>query len=187
MTGHTSNFNLPYPDGSDRPCDFAPQWCDFTDAVTAVLDRFQTGINHANPRVPAALLRMTTPHSVINGQNIPFDEVVLDTAAMTDLDADPYHVTITHPGRYTVAAYIEKGSAGIPNSQQALFAGNVVWSVLDRGIGVTYSIPAYDALDTFAAGTQISAFFNAAGVAGAHTVDVAWLAVFWHSNTEAPI
>ncbi len=186
MTGHTANFNLPYPDGSDDPCLFAEQWCDFTDAVSNILERFQSGIDRAYPVVPAALLRMTAPRSVINTQNIPFDEVALDTAGMTDLDADPYHITITRPGRYTVAAYIEKGSTGIPNSQQSLFLPNAVWSILDRGIGVTYSIPAYDAVATYAAGQQISAFFNT-GAVGAATVDVAWLAVFWHSDTEVPV
>jgi hypothetical protein len=198
MPDLTANFLLPYPNGSDAPCDFAQQWCDFVAAINGVMGTFQAGIDRAIPVVPAALVRSTFAKTVVNTQNIPFDEVALDTAGMTDLDADPYHITITRPGRYTVGAYLEKPSVGIVNSALSLFLnadlapppGNqslgAAWSILDRAGGLTYSIPAYQSVCSFQAGTRLSAFFNT-GVAGTQTVDVAWLCAFWHSDSEVSV
>jgi len=187
VTATTANFALPYPTGSDAPCDFAEQWCDFTEAIDGVLGRFQTGIDRAIPVIPAALIRASTPRTANSGQNIAFDEVVLDTAGMTDLDANPYAITITRPGRYSVGGYIEKPSSGVVDSQLTLFVVlGSNWSILDRGVGFVYSIPSYTPVVTLAAGDQVTMFFNVPTL-GPQTVDVAWLCVFWHSDTEASV
>lgn len=196
MPANTVNFNLPYPTGTDAPCDFAEQWCDFTDAIEAVLGTFQAGIDRAIPVVPAVLVRTLLTHNIANGQKIPFNEVVLDTAAMSDLDADPYSITIQRPGRYTLAAYLEKGTSTVANSQLTLFIDanmaplggndpiNGSWTILDRGVALTYSLPAYSAVSSLQAGTKISTFFNAA-LPGLNTITMAWLCAFWHSDNEA--
>ena len=197
MPDFTVNFALPYPSASDDPCDFPEQWCDFTSAINDVMAVFQAGIDRAIPVIPAALVRSTFVKSVINGQNIPFDEVALDTAGMTDLDADPYSITITRPGRYSFGAYLEKPSSGVVNSQLSLFLNSTqsvpgnqslgaVWTVLDRAGGLTYSIPAYQSVCAFPAGAKLSVFFNT-GLATAQNVDVAWMGVFWHSDTEVSV
>lgn len=37
----TANFALPYPGALDEPCDFAQDWCAFTDATSTVLAGLQ--------------------------------------------------------------------------------------------------------------------------------------------------
>jgi|SRR5688572_10194652 len=196
MPSNTVNFNLPYPNTFDAPCDFAEQWCDFTEAIDGVLGTFQAGIDRAIPVVPAALVRTQLTHNIANGQLIPFNETILDTAAMTDLDADPYTITITRPGRYTVAGYLEKGTSGVVNSQFSLFINadqspppgheslQGVWSILDRGGSFTYSLPTYSGVSSLVAGTKLSLFFNT-GAVGLNTIGGAWLCAFWHSDNEA--
>lgn len=189
MPNNTVNFNLPYPAGSDAPCDFDEQWCDFAHAVNGVIATFQAGVDRANPVIPAALLRTVTNHTVINGNKVPFDEVIMDTAGMTDLDADPYQITITRTGRYSVAAFVDKATSAIVNSELTLFiqggTSDIVANVLDRGAGVNYWVPAYGPVVSLAAGDKISIFFNV-GTLAAQTVNMAWLSVAWHSDTEVP-
>lgn len=189
MPNTTVNFGLPYPAPSDDPCDFAQQWCEFTGAINDIMTTFQSGIDRAIPVVPAALIRSSIVRSVVNLHDIPFNEVVLDTAAMTDLDADPFHITITRPGRYTIGGYIEKPSSGVVNAQLTLQTsiGDPQWQILDRAGGLTYSIPTYIPVRTLAAGTQIALVYDTSLFAGAENIDVAWLCAFWHSDTEAPI
>lgn len=196
MPSNTINFNLPYPNTFDAPCDFAEQWCDFTDAIEGVLDTFQAGIDRAIPVVPAALVRTKLTHNIVNGQPIPFNETVLDTAGMTDLDADPYRIRITRPGRYTIAAYMDKNTSTVANSQFSLFIDSTTsppvgqqdiggtWSILDRGVPLIYSLPAYSVISSLVAGAGVSIFFNTAAP-GLNTIGQAWLCVFWHSDNEA--
>lgn len=187
MPNNTVNFALPYPAPTDEPCDFAEQWCDFTEAINDILATFQEGTDRAIPVVPAALVRVTEARSIINGSNIPFDEVVMDTAGMTDLDADPYTITVPRTGRYTVGAFVEKASSGVVNSDFTVFIDgtSVGWGILDRGAFTNYWCPAYSPSDPLAAGTQVKLRFNTA-VAAAQTVFTAWLSVIWHADTEVP-
>lgn len=187
MPGTTTNFALPYPSGTDAPCEFAEQWCDFTDAVNAVISGFEDGADRAIPVVPAALARMSVTRSVINLNPVPFDEIVMDTAGMTDLDADPYTITVRQTGRYTVGGFVEKASGGFVDSQLGLFIDptSVVWVILDRGPGPSYWLPAYTPSVTLTAGTAVQLRFNT-GSATAQTVFTAWLSVIWHADTEVP-
>lgn len=187
MPSNTVNFNLPYPNTFDAPCDFDEQWCDFTDAVDGVLGTFREGIDRAIPVVPAALVRTQLTHNIVAGQPVPFNETVLDTAGMTNLDADPYHITITRPGRYTVAAYLDKNTSTVANSQFGMFMGvgtSGAWAILDRGVSLTYSLPGYVPVRSLAAGSQLALSFTTALV-GLNTIGSAYLAAFWHSDNEA--
>jgi len=88
MTSHTANFALPFPDGSDRPCDFAQQWCAFTEAVDAVFDRFQVTLDRTVPLVPIASLKISQPTVFTSGTFMPYDAVVIDSAGWTRVDLD---------------------------------------------------------------------------------------------------
>lgn len=195
MPSNTPNFNLPYPNGSDDPCLFAQQWCDFTGAINDVLALFQTGINRANPVVPGAMLRISTPKNIINNNLIPFDEVVFDTAGMTDLDADPYHIYIRRPGRYIFNGFIDKDTSGVVNSQLSLSGQHelpapggqfdVTSAILDRGAGNDYLVTGYSPSQPLVAGDRISMFYNT-GTLTAQEVNTAWMSVIWVADTEVP-
>lgn len=195
MPSNTPNFNLPYPNGSDRPCDFAEQWCDFTDSMNNVLALFQSGIDRANPVVPAAMLRISTPREIITLNLIPFDEVVFDTAGMTDLDADPYHIYIRRPGRYIFNGFMDKDTSGVVDSQFTIFAQqelvapggqlDVTSNILDRGGGNDYLNVSYSPSQPLIAGDRVSMFFNT-GSSGTDEVNAAWMSVIWVADTEVP-
>src|SRR5688500_14787019 len=148
MPNNTFNFNLPYPSGTDRPCDFAEPWCDFTTAIDAVFAVFQAAIDRTIPVVPMAILLQTTQRSILNFAPLIFDTVVADTAGMTDIDVDPFSITIRRPGRYTVAAYVQKPTVGAPfvPAEFSIFIepdNDAQGELIDRGSGVTYHLTAY--------------------------------------------
>jgi hypothetical protein len=184
MPDMTANFSLPYPAPSDDPCLFAEQWCDFTDAIDAVIANFTLGADRAVPLIPAAMLRATITRAILPGNPIPFDEVVFDTAGMTDLDADPYHIFIRQPGRYTTAAFFSKVSSGAVNSVTTLQMENIQGHILDRGAGPAYYLPLYSPSQNFlTVGTEVSIEYFS-GSNSPQDIDSAWMSVFWHADTE---
>ena len=192
MPNHTTNFNLPYPASIDAPCDFAEQWCDFTAAIDGVFDTFQSAIDRTIPVVPVAILQMTVARSVFNFNPIPFDTVVVDTGAMTDMDVDPFTITIKRPGRYTVAGGIFKPSVGgvfVP-AETTIFAQpnfSAQAEVIDLGAGggAAYYLAAYFAAETYAVNQKVRLSFSV-GNQSLWPITTAWLAVVWHSDTEVP-
>ena len=189
MPNNTVNFNLPYPAGTDEPCDFAEQWCDFTEALDGVFDDFRAVLDRTNPVVPLAIVHQTIQRSVFDFGEIPFDTVTADTAAMTDLDADAYYITIKRPGRYTVAIGMSKPTTAtaLPRFTSIFETPgfNAQATLLDRGAGLEYFLNGYRAVQTYAAGDKVGLSFTV-GVSAAWTIDESWLAVIWHSDTEVP-
>lgn len=190
MPSNTVNFNLPYPNGTDEPCDFAEQWCDFTDALDGVFDTFQGVIDRTIPVVPLAILQQTVARNIPNLGIVQFDTVLADTAGMTDIDVDPFHITVRRPGRYTVGAMLQKQTVGVPFivAYTSVFVNphvNAVADLLDRGVGVTYYFNPYYTVDTYAAGDKISLSF-AVSANPTVAIEASWLAVVWHSDTEVP-
>lgn len=190
MPNETVNFHLPYPNGTDQPCDFAEQWCDFTEALDGVFDTFQTAIDRTIPLVPLAILQQTVTRTVANFGAIQFDTVLADTAGMTDIDVDPFSITIRRPGRYTVGAMLQKSTVGAPfiTAYTSVFANphvNAVADLLDRGAGVGYYFNPYFPVDSYVAGDKITLSFS---VSAQPTIPIeaSWLAVIWHSDTEVP-
>lgn len=195
MPNMTPVFQLPYPSGSDAPCDFDEQWCAFTAAMDAVFTTWQAGIDRTVPVVPAAKLLLATTATVPAGNPVPFDTVLFDTAAMTDIDADPYRITIPQTGRYTVTTMLRKATSGVVNSEATTSVltslGGVISNtntrgeILDRGAGATYFIPAYTAVTSLLAGTKLTLTFSIGSVVNV-PIEAASLSVVWHSDTEAP-
>lgn len=187
MPNFTPNFALPYPSASDAPCDFDEQWCDFTTAVDSVFTTFDTGLARVLPVVPVAVLARTVPVDISSNLKVTFDTVVIDTAGMTDLDADPSVITISRPGCYTIAGYILLESSGLVDTSIALLVNGpsftVIAEVLDRGV-INYSINAYSPIQDTLAGA-VTMNFNPPTVA-VHTVSQAWMAVMWHADRQNP-
>lgn len=189
MTGVTTNFALPYPDTTDAPCDFAEQWCDFTAAIDGVFGTWQTAVNRTVPVIPAALMLRTTPISVLNTNQVPFESVLVDTASMTDMESDPFNITIRRAGRYTIAGFIILASPAIAvNAEMSLIISGDLRTIVaenqNRG-GFDYRINAYRAAFSALPGDQVHMSFNV-GTNISVSVPHAWLGVAWHSDTETP-
>lgn len=190
MPNNTTNFNLPYPASTDEPCDFAEQWCDFTEALDGVFDGFQAVIDRTIPVVPLAILQQTVSRDIPNLGAVQFDTVLADTAGMTDIDVDPFHITVRRPGRYTVGAMLQKQTVGAPfiTAYTSVFVNthvNAIADLLDRGAGGTYYFNPYFPVDTYAAGDKISLSF-AVSAQPTIPIEESFLAVIWHSDTEVP-
>ena len=185
----TPLMGLHYPGPGDAPCDFDDDWCTFTGDIDAVFDKWEAGLNRTLPAVPAAVLLLTTaaaaPVTILNFNPVPFTEVVLDTAGMTSLDADPYGITIRISGRYTVAAYTEQDTSGSVDAQSSISAGPISNIILDRGAGVQYYNNAYTAVVDLTEGTRVT-LTTFVSPAPTRICRGAWLAVVWHSDTERP-
>lgn len=192
MPNLTPNFSLPYPAATDEPCDFPQQWCDFVDTIDGILDGFQTTIDRTVPVIPVALLYQSTGIDVANGGAIPFDTLLVDTANMTDMDENPFTITIRRTGRYSVGGGIlalTEGPAFPPS-----FIGvtidepSISWSTFDYGfagpndtIHLNVTVP----VASLAAGEEVNLMLNR-GAVGTFPIVSAWLGVFWHSDTEVP-
>jgi len=190
MPSTTPNFALPYPSPSDEPCDFAEQWCDFTEAIDAVFATFQEAIDRTVPAIPIAAIRKTTASSVQNLVPVSFDTVLVDTANMTELDVDSFHITVTRRGRYSIVGFLEKLSAGTPlNSQITLLVGSDNFTILaggiERGGAFVYRFNAYTPVRSLEVGEQVRLYFNT-GTTGSSTVNMASLSLAWHSDVEVP-
>ncbi len=195
LPNFTPNFNLPYPAATDEPCDFDAQWCDFTEAIDTVFATFQAGIDRSVPTIPIAMLQQTAPRSILNLEETLFDTVVIDTAGMTDIDSDPFHIYLRRPGVYTLAAGMKFPSPNISLNgflavelTQTFFGGftvSVQNQSLDRGPGVDYHISAYGAARLLPQNLGIGLTHNF-GNQSVKTITSSWLAVFWHADTMVP-
>jgi hypothetical protein len=183
----TALMQLPYPGPGDAPCDFDEQWCQFTSAIDGVFDRWEAGLSRAYPAIAAAKLLQTETITIINGNPIVMSEVTLDTAAMTNMDADPYGITVRRAGRYTVwGTIIETDTSGGAGAQSVLtldFIGeqNTI-TVLSAG---EYRNVVYVPVVSLPEGARItmSPFLSGQAI---RTARWASLAVVWHSDGARP-
>lgn len=182
MPDFTPNFALPYPNASDQPCDFDEQWCDFTAALDSVFATLDTGLARVNPIIPIALVRQSQSVTVGSFIPVPFDTVVIDTAGMTDIDTDPFSITVTRPGRYTISSYLEMPDPTMAlNAELALLMSGSQWAnaeIIYRG-NIQYRLNAYSAVES--PGTKIQLRFNTGGT---DIVATCWWCVAWHSDNE---
>jgi hypothetical protein len=189
MPSITPIFELPYPAPSDAPCDFAEQWCDFTQAIDTVLLTFERGLARTVPTIPMAILRQTQIVSVPNVAPMPFDAVVVDTDNMTDIDVDPYSIIIRRPGRYSINAYTLHPGTALTDTQNAFITSadsfTSVFASINLGLGPSYKLTNSLPVATLTAGETVRMSFNT-GVAGNYNVQDYWLSVAWHSDRQVP-
>lgn len=186
MTAFTPNFNLPYPSALDEPCDFAQQWCDFTTAVNTVATRYETTINRTVPAIPMARMTLTVPVVILNGGNIPFDSVSVNTAGWIDFDASNTDIFPDRAGFFGLSANAlmqTTGSLGTVLTLQLAVGSNFQDNQIDRAtssVGLTVSriqqITTPLALNVRAARST----------AGNLQVNAASFTVWWHADTATP-
>lgn len=180
----TPLMGLPYPNGLDAPCDFDDDWCTFTSAIDAVFAKFEAGLQRSYPAIPIAVVQLTTTITILNFNPVPWDTVAIDTAGMTDLDADPYGIVLPRSGRYTAAACLQQPASGGVNVQSVMtIAGfperNVSSTVLDNDNNV------YQAVISGIEGTRLTLTTFVSGFS-TRTLFSGWMAIFWHSDSERP-
>jgi hypothetical protein len=93
MVAYTTDYCLPYFEGTDSPClntgtvcDPSTVWCDFTQIVADAIEGFDMIINRTADAIPLATVAYLpdTPTAIIS--DIPFDTVIVDTDNMVDLN-----------------------------------------------------------------------------------------------------
>lgn len=190
MTAYTPNFDLPYPTAPDAPCDFPQQWCDFTNAVTEVLDRFEAIANRTNPSVPIAKMRLTRPVLLTGDSVLAFDAVEVNNAGMIDFDVSRNRIRIQRPGRYSAEAHVMFNASTTANNNYSVTINGVMLDtirVIDLNtsfVAQVYTTPID--LDIFTFGPlDVSVRVNAT-LAPSFTVADAALAVYWFADRDAP-
>jgi hypothetical protein len=187
----TASMGFPYPASTDAPCDFDEQWCEFTGAIDGVFDKWESGLNRAYPAIPAALLRQTELTTIINFNPIPFSEVVLDTAGMTNLDADPYGIVIPRAGRYSIFAAIEENdTSGGAGAQSSLLVSSTDFNISESNILLVLGAGLYRnnvsaPVLTMTEGMRITLTVFLSGQATRTAPEIS-LGVYWHSDVVRP-
>ncbi len=103
MVAFTANYDLPYQQGGDEPCDAPEVWCDLADLANAAMSATHRLVDQVEPAVPAALVSLLTP-LVVGGDPIvlPFDTVWMDTDGMVRPETSDRFVFPSRPGLYRV-------------------------------------------------------------------------------------
>lgn len=196
MPVFTPNFSLPVPGPLDAPCDFAEQWCAFTDATQVVLDEFQAIADRTNPVVPLAKLEMRETVVVQETSTIPFDTLTLNNANMVDFDTSNSSIIIKRPGRFFFVLNVLIVASATPN---------IYFQVQyhPAGAGTINRTPAnetnFSAGGAINVGTCASAVFHVTtppenvrvtiqsiGVDENIRMDLAALSVFWFADRGTP-
>lgn len=183
----TPNYALPYPAATDEPCDFAEQWCAFSDAFQAVLDGFVETAQRTIPAVPVARLLLSTPTVFTLGQEIRFDTLSVDTAGWVDFDADPAGITSQRGGYLYAVGNAQVPTSGVALREYWIDISNVTDQdgTNDNGVAGTVMGLNTAGVVTPAGPTRYALTINST-VTGTVTVNSAALAVFWHSDRATP-
>lgn len=186
MTAFTPNFALPYPTALDEPCDFAQQWCDFTDAANAVATRFETTVNRTTSVIPMARMTLTVPVVILNGGLVPFDSVSVNTAGWIDFDNSNTDIFPDRAGFFVISANVlvqTTFSLGTVISLQVPAASQFQDNQIDRAsssIGLTLG-RMLQITTPIPLSVQISR-----STVGNLQINAAQFSVWWHADTATP-
>ena len=186
----TPGFSLPYPNGLDAPCDFAEQWCAFSDAFQTALDGFQATIDRTNPAIPIARMERSTPLTMASLDPIIFESLTVDTANWVDFDADPTEIVIDRGGIFSIVAnavvvavsggndYILTVSVSAAAASSFSDQRGAIAAGFDVGLNtaslVTVTVPT-----TITMRVSVDTLVPL-------TINRACLTVFWHADRTAP-
>lgn len=186
MTALTPNFALPYPTALDEPCDFAEQWCDFTEGVNAIATRFEDTVNRTVPVVPMARMTLTTPVLILNGGRIPFDSVSVNTAGWIDFDSSNSDIVPDRAGHFVIVANALLQTTGTLGTSLTLLINDsnlYTDGQIDRAtssIGLCIS-----RIQTMTTPFPLYVVARRATV-GNLVVNAASFSVWWHADTATP-
>lgn len=186
MTAFTPNFNLPYPDALNSPCEFAADWCAFTEAIDEVVTHFEATVSRTVPAIPMARMTLTTPVTILNGGDIPFDSVSVNTANWIDFDANNTEILPDRAGYFVVYANAlvnTTGSLGTVVTLRLDGSSTYQDNQIDRftsSIGLTAS-----RVQQISTSFPISVEIGRSTV-GDLTINAASFSVWWHADTATP-
>lgn len=187
MTTLTPNFALPYPDALDEPCEFAQDWCAFTDAVNAIANRFQATVNRTTPVIPMARMTLTTPVTLADGSILPFDSVSVNTAGWIDFDNSATNIVTDRAGVFVAVADATFATldVGIHRMQLGINSGiPIIDGILDYGFGpIAMNVSHIVALNAPFTHNVRVAHNN---VGSPITINKASFSVWWHADTATP-
>lgn len=170
----TPIYGLPYPQGSDAPCDQSETWCGFAAAVDSELTRLDRVVDRVVDTIPQFQLSVAGYTFLDAGsRTVGFDTLGADTDDMVNLATDPFTAVINTPGRWHFYFRV------ITNGNTAL-SGNIPASVVntpslgvititqdyqDNGTNYPVSIDGSGFYRYPAAGTKVSLNVNTAATA----------------------
>jgi hypothetical protein len=187
----TTNHQLPYPSGPDRPCDGWATW----EALARRLDDKMVDLDAVLDRTartrPMAKVSTRTPQQMVPGTGLTdyvvFDTVEVDTDGWVDLASNPRFITPKRTGLYHVVAWanydnIDAASVGQVLLAYGAFGGferaisqyEFAWNLYDTGAHIETDFWAASA--TSALGIQV----NSAGLIGDDPrVTYAEMTMYW--------
>jgi len=106
VTTCTPIYMLPYQIGTDAPCDASDVWCDFTNALVALMDGFEDALDRTARTIPIA--KVSSSVSYVWGlSGFVYDTEQVDTDSMVDLTISS-NATIARNGKFAVVGYMEE-------------------------------------------------------------------------------
>jgi len=122
MPDLTDPLGLPYPTGSDLPCDAPATWCDFVRATEEQLLGLDTELNRVEPAIPACRLANRTPLVVsdINGVLVPWEGADFDTDGMFSPGQSIFRIFPRREGIYRAVGWVYVNPVTTPNGPFAL-------------------------------------------------------------------
>lgn len=186
----TPNFALPYPGALDEPCDFAQDWCAFTDAAAAVLADFQATADRVYPVEPVAKMELNTVTTITRNSVVPFDSVTVNNAGYVDFDASSSTITVKRQGRFIAVFDAFMQTTFVANSR-FLVDFDVAPSTLGQSqeLDLATSSVAFCANAMYVTSTppiDIYVVLDSTAAVATLEIQYASLAVYWHSDGVAP-
>lgn len=186
----TANFALPYPGALDEPCDFAQDWCAFTDATQLVLDGFQATADRVYPVQPVAKMQVTTLTTITNDSIVPFDTVTFSNAGWIDFDASNTTITVKRPGRFVAAFNAFMTTSLVANSRFQTRFGLAPLSEPDSWeLDLAASSVAFCANALYvSASPSFDVYIQLSNSSAVTTIEIIYasLSVYWHADRSAP-
>lgn len=115
--GQTTAWALPFPDGTDRPCDTPTVLGRLADRLRTVFDTFDTSLNVVTVR-PAAMVsfQSSTPQTLTNqNSRVQFTTVEHDTAQMVDLTRRADRISLNRAAVWAVGGMLTGTTGTVGN------------------------------------------------------------------------
>jgi hypothetical protein len=188
MAGTTTNYALPYPTGTDQPCDGWQFIQDLAEAIAPRLDSFDTDQQRFEV-VPFARLSNSVPvtQNLLTGA-LPWDTIDIDVTGMVDLGYDFEAIHAPAAGLWMVGGYARHSTSGTAGNLLELSVVKGVSTVTrsdgrDNGPGWEGKLSASE-VDNGLEGDGYGVSLGQAGITPAvPSVTVSRMFMFWVGDT----
>lgn len=123
MTSFTPNVALPYPDGTDAPCDGAAQLNDLKNTLFDLLDGYEQAVDRQKDFPMVSIARLGIQGEVSgrtsnkDGTPIVFDTVEHDDLRAANLVADSQSITLGVPANGSAGEFLLGFTVQIPDTE----------------------------------------------------------------------